>query len=108
MDMLSLLAALPPIIRRGATIFFFEAPIKIAAVVIADILPDGIHRQWRVGEEISGLLQLSLLQQFLEVEAGMPFQEAAHCIGGQLNRVGNIRQCAGFVVALNILQNGKD
>ena len=96
------MAAFLPEIRRRAAIFIFEAPIEIAAVVIADILPGGIHRQWRVGEEVSGLFQLPLLQQFLEVESGMPFQETAHCVGGQFDRDGDIRQCAGFVMVFNI------
>ena len=102
------MSVFPPKIRGRATIFILEAPIKIAAVVISDILPDGIHRQRSVGKQIRSLLQFALLQQFLEVEAGMPFQETAHRIGRQSDRGGDIRQCAGFVVAFNILQNGKD
>lgn len=73
-----------PVLLWRAPVFFPENPVKEAAVVVPYGLHDAVCGEGGLGQQVYSLLQLLLLQQFLEGVISVFFQKAADIVGRKL------------------------
>ena len=90
----------------GTAVLPGEDLVEVSTVLIADLLDDVFGGEGRVLQVISGLLELALLQELLEIAAGVIFQKAAEVSGGVAGLGGQLLKASAYIVMIDIFKGG--